>query len=130
LRWLARFVWIDNSWPTDLVNGDNFLGASSGPSAVAGYPIISVPAGFAFDLPLGISFLGRAFSEPTLIKLASGFEHVTGARRAPKFFSTLPLNGDRPRGRGHGAAAEFLQAMRDQITMTAPGRGTRLFGPL
>jgi amidase len=75
-------------WCTDLVNGDHFLGASSSVSAVAGYPIINVPAGFIFGLPVGISFMGRAFSEPTLIKLASGFEAVTNARRAPKLSST------------------------------------------
>jgi amidase len=82
------------SWPIDLVNGDHFLGASSGPCAVAGYPIINVPAGFSFGLPVGISFMGTAFSEPTLIKLASGFEAVTRARRPPTFIPTQPL----PRG--------------------------------
>jgi amidase len=83
-------------WTTDLVNGDHFLGASSGPAAVAGYPLISVPAGDAFGLPVGITFMGTAFSEPTLIRLASGFEHVTRARRAPQFLPTLP-GGRRPR---------------------------------
>jgi amidase len=82
------------SWPIDLVNGDHFLGASSGPAAVAGYPIINVPAGHAFGLPVGISFMASAFSEPTLIKLASGFEAVTRARRRPTFIPTLSL----PRG--------------------------------
>ena len=48
------------AWPTDLVNGDHFLGASSGPAAMAGYPIVNVPMGFAFDLPVGISFFGTA----------------------------------------------------------------------
>jgi amidase len=79
------------AWPTDLVNGDHFLGASSGAAAVAGYPIINVPAGFAFGLPLGISFFGTAFSEAKLIKLASGFEAVTKARRPPTYIETLPL---------------------------------------
>jgi amidase len=69
------------AWPTDLVNGDHFLGASSSPSAIAGYPIINVPSGNAFGLPVGISFIGTAWSEPTLIKLASGFEAVTKARQ-------------------------------------------------
>jgi amidase len=82
------------SWPIDLVNGDHFLGASSGPCAVAGYPIINVPAGFGFGLPVGISFMGTAYSEPTLIKLASGFEHATQARRPPTYIPTEPL----PRG--------------------------------
>jgi amidase len=79
------------AWPTDLVNGDHFLGASSGAAAVAGYPIINVPAGFAFGLPLGISFFGTAFSEAKLIKIASGFEAVTKARRPPTYIETLPL---------------------------------------
>ena len=79
------------AWPIDLVNGDHFLGASSFPAAMAGYPIINVTAGYAFGLPVGISFMSTAYSEPTLIKLASGFEHVTKARRVPRFLPTLPL---------------------------------------
>ena len=82
------------AWTTDLVNGDHFLGASSSPAAVAGYPLINVPAGFVFGLPVGMSFMAGAFSEPTLIKIASGFEAATRARRAPQFLPTLPL--DRP----------------------------------
>ncbi len=73
------------AWPIDLINGDHFLGASSTPSAVSGYPNITVPAGFSFGLPVGISFIGGAFSEPTLIRLASGFEAVTQIRRPPTF---------------------------------------------
>jgi len=79
------------AWTIDLVNGDHFLGASSGAAAVAGYPIINVPAGSAFGLPLGISFFGTAFSEAKLIKLASGFEAVTKARRPPTYIESLPL---------------------------------------
>ena len=80
------------AWPIDLVNGDHFLGASSFPAAMAGYPIINVPAGNAFGvLPVGISFMGTAYSEPTLIKLASGFEAVTHARTVPRFLPTMPL---------------------------------------
>ncbi len=79
------------AWPTDLVNGDHFLGASSFPAAMAGYPMISLNGGFAFGLPVGISFIGTAFSEPGLIKIASGFEHVIDARRAPRFLPTLAL---------------------------------------
>jgi len=79
------------SWPNDLINGDHFTGASSGPCAVAGYPIINVPAGFASGLPVGISFMGTAYSEQKLIKLASGFEHATHVRRAPTYIPTLPL---------------------------------------
>lgn len=78
------------AWPNDLVNGDHFLGASSAPAAIAGYPIINVPSGDAFGLPVGISFIGTAWSEPTLIKLASGFEAVRRARKKPQFLTTLP----------------------------------------
>jgi amidase len=77
------------AWTTDLINGDHFSGASSTPAAVAGYPNINVPAGFSHGLPVGISFFGRAYSEPTLIKLAYSFEQLTKHRRAPQFIPTL-----------------------------------------
>jgi amidase len=71
------------AWLTDYANGDHYVGGNSTPAAVAGYPNVTVPAGFAFDLPLGISFLGRPWAEGTLIRLASAFEHATQHRRAP-----------------------------------------------
>jgi amidase len=77
------------AWVTDLVNGDHFSGASSTPAAVAGYPNINVPAGYSRNLPVGISFFGRAYSEPTLIKLAYAYEQATKHRRAPQFIPTL-----------------------------------------
>ena len=77
------------SWTTDLLNGDHFTGGSSTPAAVAGYPNINVPAGFIHKLPVGISFFGAAYSEPTLIKLAYAFEQATRHRRAPQFLSTF-----------------------------------------
>ena len=77
------------AWTTDLINGDHFSGASSTPAAVAGYPNINVPAGFSHGLPVGISFFGRAYSEPTLIKLAYSYEQSTKHRRAPQFIPTL-----------------------------------------
>ena len=91
------------AWPTDLINGDHFTFGTSSPCAIAGYPIINVPAGMSFGVPVGISFMGTAFSEPTLIKLASGFEAVTQARQKPQFLQTLPFSGPSPfkvRGRG------------------------------
>jgi amidase len=71
------------AWTTDLVNGDHFTGASSTPAAVAGYPSITLPAGQAFGLPVGISFIGAAWSEAKLIALASSYEQLTHHRRAP-----------------------------------------------
>jgi amidase len=77
------------AWLTDLVNGDHSTGGSSNAAAVAGYPNINVTAGFLFGLPVGISFFGRAWSEPKLIKLAYSFEQATKARQAPKFLPTI-----------------------------------------
>ncbi len=82
---------VNPAWPTDLVNGDHFLGGSSTPAAVAGYPSITVPAGFAHGLPVGISFVGRAWSEPTLLKLAYAYEQATKHRRAPTFRPSADL---------------------------------------
>ena len=79
------------AWPTDLINGDHFLGASSSPAAMAGYPLVSVPAGYSYGLPVGVTFMGRAWSEPTLIKLAYAFEQATMHRVAPKMLPTLDL---------------------------------------
>jgi amidase len=73
------------AWVTDLVDGDHFLGGSSQLAAVAGYPHITVPAGQVLGLPVGISFFGRAWSEPVLLKIAYAFEQVTKARKPPKF---------------------------------------------
>ncbi|MCL4524859.1 MAG: amidase [Acidobacteria bacterium] len=79
------------AWVTDLVNGDHFSGGCSGPPAVAGYPHITVPAGFVRGLPVGISFFGRAWSESVLIRLAYAYEQATHFRQAPKFRSTAEL---------------------------------------
>jgi len=74
---------------TDHVNGDRGLGGSSSPAAVAGYPSLTVPAGFVNGLPVGLSFFGRAWSEPTLIKLAYAFEQATRHRRTPTFLKMI-----------------------------------------
>ena len=79
------------AWLTDLVDGDHFGGGSSGAAAVAGYPNVTVPAGFVFGMPVGISFFGRAWSEPTLIKLAYAYEQATRHRRPPAFAPTADM---------------------------------------
>ncbi len=79
------------AWLTDLIDSDHFLGGSSTIAAVAGYPSITVPAGFVFGLPIGISFFGRAWSEPKLLKFAYAFEQATHTRKTPKFLSTAEV---------------------------------------
>src|SRR6266496_595263 len=76
-------------WSIDLVNGDHSIGASSQPTALAGYPAITVPAGYVFELPVGLTFMGLAFSEPTLIRLAFAFEQAMKIRRSPRYRPTL-----------------------------------------
>jgi amidase len=80
------------AWPTDLVNGDHFTGGSSTPAAVAGYPSVSVPMGFAFGLPVNISFFGRAWSEPTLIRIAYAYEQASKHRKPPDFSASVTLS--------------------------------------
>jgi len=84
------------AWPTDLINADHFVVGSSSPPAIVGYPNINVPMGLTFGVPVGMSFFSTAFSEPTLIKLASGFEAVTHARQKPEFLTTLPFTEPSP----------------------------------
>jgi amidase len=77
------------AWPTDYVNGDRYTGGCSTAAAVAGYPHVTVPAGWVHGLPIGLSFFGRAWSEATLIRLAYAFEQTTRARKPPGFKPTV-----------------------------------------
>jgi amidase len=77
------------AWKTDLVNGDHFIGGSSSWAAISGYPSITLPMGFIDELPVGVSFFGRAWSEPVLIEIAFGYEQKTKHRKAPRY---IPSN--------------------------------------
>ena len=75
------------AWKTDLINGDSFQLGSSSPSAHSGYPIITLPMGYIDDLPVGISFFGKAWSEPVLLEIAYAFEKATNHRRVPTYIN-------------------------------------------
>jgi amidase len=106
------------AWATDLIYGDHFIFGTSGLAAPPGYPIVQVPAGTVFGAPLGISFFGSAFSEPTLIRLASGFEAATQvrAKNLPTFAQTLPFtNIQGPPLTGPHASAPAAPAAPDPV---------------
>jgi amidase len=77
------------AWPTDYLNGDHYKGGDTTFAAVAGYPSITVPMGLVHGLPIGLSFVGRAWSEGALLKYAYAFEQTIKARRAPTYLTTL-----------------------------------------
>ncbi|MEK6480024.1 amidase [Catalinimonas sp. 4WD22] len=77
------------AWPTDLITGDHFLGGSSSPAAQAGYPNITVPAGFVHGLPIGISIFGKAWTEPELISIAYAYEQASKHRKTPEFLTHI-----------------------------------------
>jgi amidase len=111
------------AWATDLIFGDHFIFGTSGLAAGPGYPIVQVPAGMVFGVPLGISFFGTAFSEPTLIKLASGFEAATQVRahNLPTFARTVPFD--------HITGPSLLHPPRDLKSSPASQRQSPLAAP-
>jgi amidase len=117
------------AWATDLLYGDHFTYGTSSLAAAEGYPIVQVPAGMAFGVPLGVSFFGTAFSEPTLIKLASGFEAVTKIRahNLPTFAPTVPFDHIagtklKPPHRHSGSGDSRSQAASPSNTSPPPGK--------
>ncbi len=117
------------AWATDLLFGDHFIFGTSSIAAAGGYPIVQVPAGEVFGVPLGISFFGTAFSEPTLIKLASGYEAATQARahNLPTFAATVPFDHIKgplqQSGEGAGAmrSAASISSSAAQAAATVSG---------
>jgi amidase len=76
------------AWKTDLILGDHFVGGSSSLAAISGYPAITVPIGFIENLPVDVTFFGRAWSEPVLIEIAYAYEQGTRHRKPPKYIIT------------------------------------------
>ena len=108
------------AWATDLLYGDHFIFGTSSIAAAGGYPIVQVPAGIVFGVPLGMSFFGTAFSEPTLIKLASGFEAFTQVRahNLPTLADTVPFNniqGTTPKPPSGEAAVKKVQVPQKHV---------------
>ena len=121
------------AWATDLLYGDHFIYGTSSLAAAEGYPIVQVPAGMAFGVPLGVSFFATAFSEPTLIKLASGFEAVTKVRahNLPTFAPTVPFNniaGTKLQP-PHGAKKGNVQSQSPSPSKATPQSGKEIKRP-
>jgi amidase len=106
------------AWTTDLVNGDHFSIGSSSPAAIAGYASITVTAGAAFGLPVGVSFIGGKWAEPKLISLAYAWEQATKLRKPPSFLPTVPASATSgiPTVKPAGGAVRRLEQMTKAST--------------
>ena len=110
------------AWTTDLVNGDHFSIGSSSPAAIAGYASITVTAGAAFGLPVGVSFIGGKWAEPKLISLAYAWEQATKLRKPPSFLPTVPASATSgiPTVKPAGGAVRRLEQMTKASTRERP----------
>jgi amidase len=110
------------AWTTDLVNGDHFSIGSSSPAAIAGYASITVTAGAAFGLPVGVSFIGGKWAEPKLISLAYAWEQATKLRKPPSFLPTVPASATSgiPTLKPAGGAVRRLEQMTKASTRERP----------
>jgi amidase len=114
------------AWATDLLFGDHFIFGTSSIAASGGYPIVQVPAGAVFGVPLGISFFGTAFSEPTLIKLASGYEASTHSRahNLPTFAATVPFDHIKGPLQQSGEGADAMRSAASVSSSAAQAAAT------
>ena len=110
------------AWPTDLVLGDHFVGAGYGAAAVAGYPSLTVPMGDSYGLPIGIVFIGPAWSEARLLSIGHAYEQRTKLRRPPQFLATV--DASKPSASATAPASTTLQPVWTSAQAAPAATGT------